>query len=73
MVIGVDLSPVHAIEGATILSRQDVTLDATQQLLKETLGGRAVNVVISDMAPSATGIRSLDHDNIVQLCYTALT
>lgn len=72
MVVGVDLSPVHPINGATLLSRLDMTTETAQQSLKEALGARGVDVVLSDMAPSASGIRSMDHENIVRLCDNAL-
>lgn len=36
------------------------------------LDGRKINCVLSDMAPNATGIRSLDQDKIMDLCYSVL-
>lgn len=36
------------------------------------LNGQKVDVVLSDMAPSASGIRELDQDKILGLCYMAL-
>lgn len=38
----------------------------------ELLSGRKVDVVLSDMAPSATGVRELDKDRIIGLCYMAI-
>lgn len=50
----------------------DFTKPETQELIKETLQGKEVNVVLSDMAPSATGIRDLDNENMMTLCYNVL-
>ena len=36
------------------------------------LAGKRVDCVLSDMAPNATGIRSLDQENITNLCYSVL-
>uniref|UniRef100_A0A1B6L831 rRNA methyltransferase 2, mitochondrial n=1 Tax=Graphocephala atropunctata TaxID=36148 RepID=A0A1B6L831_9HEMI len=73
LVVGIDLSPVHPIEGATLLSAMDFTKDSARARVLAALNGRPVNVVLSDMAPSASGIKSMDHTNIIKLCYAALT
>lgn len=31
-----------------------------------------MNIVLSDMAPNATGIRTMDCENIINLCYSVL-
>lgn len=46
-------------------------LDSQNKLLQH-LDGQKVDAVISDMAPSATGIREMDNQNMVNLCYSAL-
>ena len=50
----------------------DFTRPDSQQTLKTALAGRPVNCVLSDMAPNATGIRMLDQENIINLCYAVL-
>lgn len=50
----------------------DFTQAASQQTLKNAIGDRNVNCVLSDMAPNATGIRMLDQESIVNLCYAVL-
>lgn len=50
----------------------DFTDPKSQDKLIETLGGKKADVVISDMAPNATGVRDLDNENIIHLCYTVL-
>lgn len=46
--------------------------EKTQQLVKDFLNESKANAVLSDMAPSASGIRQLDNDNIIRLCYSVL-
>lgn len=50
----------------------DFTTAIAQQRLREVLAGRQVNCVLSDMAPNATGVRMLDQENIMSLCYSVL-
>lgn len=50
----------------------DFTDAKTQDRIKELLNGRSVDCVLSDMAPNATGVRCLDQDKIMDLCYTVL-
>lgn len=58
-------------QGANILSNLDFESKEAQDKLKEMLNGAKVDVVLSDMAPNASGIRYLDQDNIISLCYRA--
>lgn len=44
----------------------------THEQIKEILNGRKIDCVLSDMAPNATGVRSLDQDKIMDLCYNVL-
>lgn len=50
----------------------DFTTPSAQTRLMELLNGKKVDVVLSDMAPSATGVHEMDHENIVHLAYSAL-
>lgn len=72
-VVGVDLQHMNNVPGAVILKECDLTADSTQQKISSILGKTKVNVFLSDMAPNATGIKSMDHEIIMQLCYVALT
>lgn len=47
------------------------TIEAHDKVIKA-LDGKQVDIVLSDMAPSATGIRELDKDRILGLCYMAI-
>ncbi|RZC34888.1 ribosomal RNA methyltransferase CG11447 [Asbolus verrucosus] len=71
-VISIDKQHIYPINGATILGNMDFTEPQSQTKIIEYLDGRKADVVISDMAPSATGVRDLDNDNIIHLCYVAL-
>ena len=68
-VIGIDLLPMDAIPGADLI-QMDFMDDAAPDELKRRLGGLA-NVVLSDMAASATGHAQTDHLKIMLLAETA--
>lgn len=72
MVIGMDLLPIYPIEGATVIGYTDFTKIESQNKIKEILQDRKVDCVLSDMAPNATGIKDLDQENIISLCYSVL-
>jgi 23S rRNA (uridine2552-2'-O)-methyltransferase len=71
-VIAVDRNPIYPIEGATLMGGMDFTTQSAQAKLQELLCGKKVNILLSDMAPNATGVHEMDHENIVHLAYTAL-
>uniref|UniRef100_A0A6M2DK82 rRNA methyltransferase 2, mitochondrial n=1 Tax=Xenopsylla cheopis TaxID=163159 RepID=A0A6M2DK82_XENCH len=72
LVIGIDKLQMHPIQGAELLGNLDFTKSESQEKIKQILNGRLVNVVLSDMAPNASGVREMDHDNIISLCYSVL-
>ncbi|XP_063705137.1 rRNA methyltransferase 2, mitochondrial [Culicoides brevitarsis] len=72
LVIGVDLQQVQPVEGAILFGNTDFTSEAGQQKICDVLKDKRVNCVLSDMAPRATGIRQLDQENIMMLCYAVL-
>ncbi|XP_006167932.1 rRNA methyltransferase 2, mitochondrial isoform X2 [Tupaia chinensis] len=67
-VLGVDLLHIFPLEGAMFLCPADVTDLRTFQRILELLPGGKADVILSDMAPNATGIRDLDHDRLIGLC-----
>lgn len=71
-VIAIDKLPINTIEGALVLGNMDFTKSTTHTKLKDLLKGTKANVVLSDMAPNATGMRELDHENIITLAYVAM-
>ena len=69
VVVGIDITPVSPIAGATVLAK-DFYDDDAPALLQELLGGPA-DVVLSDMASSATGDTQIDHLRIMGLAEAA--
>lgn len=55
-----------------MLGNADFRLPKTHEAVKNLLDGRKIDCVLSDMAPNATGVRALDQENIVTLCYMVL-
>ena len=72
LVISVDLQHIPPLPGATVLDNCDVRSAETHERIKQVLNGRFVDVVLSDMAPSPSGVKSLDHECIVQLAFSVL-
>ena len=68
-VVGIDLTPVEPIAGATILEG-DFMAEEAPALLKAALDGPA-DVVLSDMAAPATGHPQTDHLRIMALAEAA--
>ena len=68
-IIGVDLQEVEPIPGAEIHQLDFMADDADAQV-REWLGGEA-DVVMSDMAASASGHKQTDHLRIMALCEAA--
>lgn len=69
--IGIDLLEVEPIS-QVIFYCGDFMEDDTLYWLEKTLNGEKVDVVLSDMAPAATGHKQTDHLRIVGLCEVAL-
>lgn len=70
--IGIDLQQMYPIKGVTLLGNSDFTSVKTWQKIKELLNYRPIDVVLSDMAPNATGVKHLDHDLIINLAYSVV-
>ncbi|XP_019397578.1 PREDICTED: rRNA methyltransferase 2, mitochondrial [Crocodylus porosus] len=71
-VLGVDLLRIAPLEGAVFLSNADVTDPSTLNKIQEMLPSGKADVILSDMAPNATGIQELDHDKLINLCLSVL-
>ena len=70
-IIALDLLDFEPIEGVTFL-QGDFREDATADALKAELGGRLVDVVVSDMAPNLSGIESSDAARVGHLVELAV-
>ena len=68
-VLGIDLQEVEPIAGAE-LYQLDFMEDGADDKVKNWLGGKA-DVVMSDMAASASGHKQTDHLRIIALCEAA--
>lgn len=68
-VLGVDLQEAEPVPGADI-HRLDFLEEGADEKVKAWLGGKA-DVVMSDMAPAASGHKQTDHLRIVGLCEAA--
>jgi 23S rRNA (uridine2552-2'-O)-methyltransferase len=70
-IIALDLIDLEPIEGVTFI-RGDFREEAVLEELEAAIAGRAVDVVVSDMAPNLSGIESADSARIVELVELAV-
>jgi len=70
-IVALDVLPMEPIEGVTFL-QGDFRDEAVVAALDAALAGRAVDVVVSDMAPNLSGIASADAARIAHLVELAL-
>jgi len=70
-IIALDLLPCEPIEGVQFL-QGDFQEESVLKALEEALAGRAVDVVVSDMAPNLSGIESSDAARIAGLVELAI-
>lgn len=54
------------------MPHSDFTNTKIQEKIRNILGDKKINCILSDMAPNATGIRILDQDKIMDLCSKVL-
>ncbi|MDX8389868.1 MAG: RlmE family RNA methyltransferase [Mariprofundaceae bacterium] len=66
LIVGIDLLPVDHIEGVTMI-QGDFNSSDTQQQLADVLQGRAVDIVVSDMAPEMSGNKLVDQMRMIGL------
>lgn len=71
IIIALDILPMDPIEGVMFL-QGDFRDEAVARQLHEAVGGRPVDVVVSDMAPNLSGIESSDMARIEHLIDLAL-
>lgn len=69
-VVALDLLPMDPLADATVL-QADFTEDEALRLLEETLGGRPVDLVLSDMAPNISGMKAVDQPRAMYLAELA--
>jgi 23S rRNA (uridine2552-2'-O)-methyltransferase len=73
-VIGVDLQPINfQFRCENVRTAQMDLHDMTTEVMRELLAPRTkFDAVLSDMAPSTTGDRTIDHHGSVRLCHLVL-
>jgi 23S rRNA (uridine2552-2'-O)-methyltransferase len=71
IVIGADLSSINPLEGVDFI-QGDLTQPDTIEHIKEMMGGRDADVVLSDMSPDISGNYSVDQARSAWLCECAL-
>jgi len=70
-VIALDLLEVPPIPGVTVI-QGDFGEESVLRRLEETLQGRKIDLVVSDMAPNISGVRATDQARSIHLCELAL-
>jgi 23S rRNA (uridine2552-2'-O)-methyltransferase len=70
-VIALDILPMAPIPGV-VFFEQDFREDAALAALRAEVGGRPVDLVISDMAPNVSGVNAVDQPRAMYLCELAL-
>ena len=71
-VIAVDKQHCQPIQGAQILIKDFTKATTKEEILLGLLNGQKAHVVLSDMAPSPSGLKSLDHQVICSLATDVL-
>lgn len=74
LIVGIDILAFDDIPGVICLSECDVTSEDAVLKLKRIIqvSGKRFDLVISDMAPNASGSKENDHLKIIYLCANAL-
>lgn len=70
-IIALDVLPVEAIAGVTFI-QGDFREDGMLNRLMDALSGRPVDLVLSDMAPNMSGMRTVDQARAMHLAELAL-
>jgi 23S rRNA (uridine2552-2'-O)-methyltransferase len=70
-IVALDLLPMEPVEGVQFILG-DLRDDAVMAALEAALAGRAVDVVVSDMAPNLSGIESADSARMAHLVELAI-
>lgn len=71
-VIGIDLLNIPPLDGAHFLSNHDVTDPTTHAKILELLPSGQAHIILSDMAPNASGFKEMDHERLITMCFCLL-
>jgi 23S rRNA (uridine2552-2'-O)-methyltransferase len=70
-IVALDTLTIEPVRGVEAI-RGDFRAPESRERLARALGGRKVDLVLSDMAPNLSGVASTDEANSLQLCELAL-
>lgn len=71
LIVAIDLLPMDPVRGVTVL-QGDFASDAGLAAVEQALGGRSVDLVVSDMAPNLSGVAPADQARSIHLVELAL-
>ena len=71
LVIALDILAMEPLAGVTVIEG-DFREDEALRRLKDVLGNREVDLVLSDMAPNISGVAAVDQPRAMYLCELAL-
>ncbi|XP_030203451.1 rRNA methyltransferase 2, mitochondrial [Gadus morhua] len=71
-VIGIDLLNIAPLDGAHFLSSHDITDPFTHARLQDLLPSAKADVILSDMAPNASGCKDMDKEKLITMCLTLI-
>jgi 23S rRNA (uridine2552-2'-O)-methyltransferase len=71
LVIALDILAMEPLPGVTVIEG-DFREDEALQRLKDVLGKREVDLVLSDMAPNISGVAAVDQPRAMYLCELAM-
>nr|ACO13969.1 ribosomal RNA methyltransferase 2 [Esox lucius] len=66
-VVGIDLQRIAPLDGAHFLSNCDITDPVTHAKLLKLLPGGQAHIILSDMAPNASGFKEMDHEKLITM------
>ena len=72
VVIGVDLLNIAPLDGAHFLPSHDITDPRTHARLQDLLADAKADVILSDMAPNASGCKDMDKEKLIGMCLTLI-
>ena len=70
-VVALDILPMDALVDVTVL-QADFTTDEGLQMLRDSVGDRQADLVMSDMAPNLSGVNAVDQPRAMHLAELAL-
>jgi 23S rRNA (uridine2552-2'-O)-methyltransferase len=70
-IVALDILPMDALEGVEFI-QGDFTSDEVLQLLRDSLRGEKVDLVLSDIAPNMSGVGDVDQARAMQMAELAL-